>query len=333
MKISYLTHPSNFNTKNGYGLAGYNMLKSLQALGHEVPYMDASAPVEIAFCQPDWADWSNPDAYHIMYTPWESTELPENWLECFNQADEVWTPSDLIAQWYRDAGVTVPVKVYLHGVDPIWSPGESTYDFDRYTFLSHGSPATRKNTQAVVDAFLELYGNSTEHQLIIKSAGETEARIKDQMGNIIADIYDWPNIKVVSRMMNEEELVDLYRGCDSLVYPSWGEGFGLIPLQALAVGLPTICTEAWAPYRNFFHPFLSIGSTLVDSPWPSIHPGKMFEPHFEEIVANMNIAANNAEKIRDFHVAQAPRVSETYDWMRLTEEAFAPVVEKFTSKS
>jgi hypothetical protein len=47
-----------------------------------------------------------PNKLNIAYTPWESTKTKRGWVAKFNQADEVWTTSDTIAQWYLDGGVT-----------------------------------------------------------------------------------------------------------------------------------------------------------------------------------------------------------------------------------
>lgn len=330
MLISYLTHPHNFNTKNGYGLAGYGMVKSLVDLGHEVNVCDPNAPVEIAFCQPEWSDWTNPEAYHIQYTPWESTEFPPGWVDRFNSADEVWTPSSTIARWMRDAGVIKPVKVYPHGIEPAFTPGSSTYEFDKFTFLHHGSPAVRKNAQQAVDAFLDLYEGSDRHQLIIKAYENTEVRIKDRSGNIVGDIYRHPNIKVLTRPVPEQELIDLYRGADCMIYNSYGEGFGLIPLQSIATGTPTICVSAWAEYADLLHPSLRLKSTLGPSPWPNMHPGDMFHPSYDDLKVKMLYAEQNAVELKEWHVRQSPVVHKTYNWLKLTENAFIDIVQKFT---
>lgn len=331
MLISFDTVPSNLQLSNGYGLAGYNMVFSLSELGHEVLFRERDAEVEIAFCQPEWAMWSNPDAYHIQYTPWESTVLPDGWLDYFNQADELWTPSPVIAEWYRDAGVTSEVKVYEHGIDHRWSPGEPKSKIDgKFVFLHHGSPAPRKGAQDAVNAFLELYDGDPNMLLVLKSHGVTEARILDKAGNIVGDIYNHPNIKVIERVMELDELIDLYRSVDCMIYPGYGEGFGFIPLQALATGLPVICTEAWAPYRRFLDPRLSLGSTLVESPWPQLHQGKMFQPSYDDLKASMGTAVRDIDSLKADAMAKVDLVHKEYDWKTLTEEAFAPIVEKFT---
>ena len=330
MEISFNTHASNLTLGNGYGVAGYGMLTSLKELGHEVPFRSTTAPVEIAFCQPEWVTWSNPDAYHIQYTPWESTELPEGWLDHFNNnCDEVWTPSPLIAEWYRQAGVNKPVKVYQHGVDHVWSPRQNPVETSRFTFLHTGEPAPRKGGQMVVDAFLELYGDSKDHLLILKVDGRNTTRLKDRSGSIIGDIRNKKNIKIIDRKMPEPELINLFRSVNAMVYPSYGEGFGLIPLQSMAAGVPTICTESWAPYGDFIIPELRLASELIKSPWPHMHPGKMFQPSYNDLLNSMQYAEENETKVTSQARANALDIHKRYDWVRLTEEAFTEVVNKF----
>ncbi|MEN5118110.1 glycosyltransferase family 1 protein [Luteimonas sp. TWI662] len=43
--------------------------------------------------------------------------------------------------------------------------------------------------------------------------------------------------------LDENDLIDLYRGCSALVYPSKWEGFGIPPLEALACGRPVIASD------------------------------------------------------------------------------------------
>lgn len=313
---------------NGYSNAGYGMVKSLSDLGHEVPFRDSTAAVEVAFCQPIWTEWSNPDAYKIQYTPWESTELPNGWLEAFNEADEVWTPSPLIAKWYAEAGVTVPIKVYEHGIDHAWSPSKKPVETSRFTYLHHGS-ADRKGSQQAVDAFLELHGDSKDHLLILKADGDTFARMKDRVGNIVGDIYEQKNIKIIGRQMPEEELINLYRSVNCFIGNSQAEGFGLPPFQSIAAGVPTICTEAWAPYSDYIIPELKLHSDMIQSPWPHIHPGMVFQPSYDDLINSMKAVEDNETKFTSQARSNSIGLHREYDWNRLTEAAFAPVVSKF----
>jgi glycosyltransferase involved in cell wall biosynthesis len=49
----------------------------------------------------------------------------------------------------------------------------------------------------------------------------------------------------------EQELIDLYRGCAALVYPSLMEGFGRPALEALAVGRPVILSDIAVHVESF----------------------------------------------------------------------------------
>jgi glycogen synthase len=52
--------------------------------------------------------------------------------------------------------------------------------------------------------------------------------------------------------MNKETQRDWYNQADCFVAPARGEGFGLMPLQAIAMGIPTIVSESTGQ-REFMH--------------------------------------------------------------------------------
>lgn len=332
MKFSFTTVTANMGTNNGYGVAGYNVSSTLQKLGHEVPYQDASAEVEIAFCQPEYDEWTSKDQYRIQYTPWESTGLPPGWLEGFAKADEVWTPSPLIAQWFKEAGVKQDVKVYEHGIDPVWFKAQHLRQRPDgpLHFLHHGEPAFRKGGQEALDAFRKVFGKREDVHLTFKSYGHSRVRAMHNGYNVGAPDEVFTNVSVIRQDVPESALVGLYQQAHAMVYPGWGEGFGLIPLQALAAGLPTICTEAWAPYKELLLPELRLGSTLTDSPWPDVHPGLMFKPDFDQLCEMYEYVFNHYDEVANEAYFNSFRVAAQYNWTDLTEKAFAPLVEKFS---
>jgi glycosyltransferase involved in cell wall biosynthesis len=48
----------------------------------------------------------------------------------------------------------------------------------------------------------------------------------------------------VFHRLSDEELGRLYRASDVLVFPSWYEGFGWPPLEAMSCGLPVVASNA-----------------------------------------------------------------------------------------
>jgi len=337
LKISFTTVTANIGTHNGFGVAGYGVSSSLQRLGHEVPYQDPTAPVEIAFCQPTYDEWSGKKAYRIQYTPWESTELPAGWLEGFKKVDEVWTPSPLVAQWYEDAGVK-GVHVYEHGIDPVWfgARHERQRKDGPLNFMHHGEPAFRKGGQEALDAFRKVFGDSKDVHLTFKSWGHSRVRAMEDVYehgepvNVGAPDEVYPNVSIIRQDVPEANMISLYSQADVMVYPGWGEGFGLIPLQGMAAGMPVICTEAWAPYADLLVPELRLGSTLVDSPWPEVHPGKMFQPDFDQLCEMYEYVYDNYDEVAQTAYTKSYAVELVYDWDTLTSEAFLPIFKKFS---
>lgn len=324
LKISYSTIPGNLRLNNGFGVAGYGVVTALNALGHQVPFKDPTAPVQIHFSQPEWYDFA-PGQYKIGYTPWESTELPVGWLEAFNDLDELWTPSPLIASWYRAAGVEVPICLYEHGVDHEWSPVRRRRG-ETLKFLSLSEPAPRKGGQMAYEAFLEAFGDRTDVHLTIKAFNRSTVRSAGPERN---PDKAHKNVSVITRPYETEELIFMFQHHDAFVGNSYGEGFGLPHLQALATGAMTICTEAWAPYKRFLLPELALSSKLIDSPWPHVHRGKMFEPSFDDLVAAYKAVDENYESLAGRSYRNAFQVHKEYDWVNLTRNAFDHIVKKF----
>lgn len=321
MKISYSTDLSNLTTKNGYGNAGFEIVKSLQANGYEVPFQDSSAPVGFNFVQPEYYEFINP--YTIGYTPWESTLIPPLWKHPITECDEFWTTSEWCRQVFEDNGVKVD-KVLHHGIGDEWMPRKRKGRDGKIRFLHVGEPAPRKNGQQVLDVFFRVFGKRTDVSLTIKADAHSTLRIRDRWGSIIATPDMLPNVRLITDQVSNEEMVSLYWAHDALVYPSAGEGFGLIPLQALASGMPTICTSAWAPYANYLGN-LGLDSRLVDSPWDFGHPGQVYEISDDELADKMLYTVAHFESLSEDFLYQSADVRRDYNWRKLVRDAFAPL--------
>jgi glycosyltransferase involved in cell wall biosynthesis len=343
MKISLQVPADNLRTNHGYGVANAGLVASLERLGHEVVYNDPTAPVEIAFSMPPNWQWSSEDAYHIGYTPWESTRIPESWRSFIASADEFWTTSPWCAWMFNREGIRVD-NIFQHGVDPfVWLRKRRQWkDGKPLRFLHLGEPAPRKGGQMVFDTFVDTFGDRKDVSLTIKANGHNTIRGSeviniDENGNVYLDTEAGrPNVKVLTSDMPEHELADLVRRHDVLLYPSWGEGFGLIPLQAMVTGMPVVCPLIWAPYKKWIAPELALPSKIAKSPWPDFHPGNMYEPNAKALAGIMSDLADpwghgsafNNIALKSY--AASFEIEMAYDWDKLTAEAFAAVTEKFS---
>jgi glycosyltransferase involved in cell wall biosynthesis len=308
MKISFnQTVSPNVRNNNGFGYAAEQCKKALVELGHEISWRDATADVEMNFIQPEHWYWSGP--YRIGYLPWESTEFRPGWVDQMNECDEMWTPSPVIANWMVDSGVTVPVKVYQHGVESLWSPVTRSAD-DWYRVLHHGAEGLRKGGNEVIKAFMA-------------TLWDEDATLIMKMVNPGWRVHDTKHIEIHKHKIDIDALVELYHGCHLFCYPSWGEGFGLTPLQAMATGMPVLITRGWAPYEHLLEQESLIDSTLEVSPWQAQHPGKMFKPDQDDLEDKLRWHFDNRDKALHNAYRLVDEVREKYNWLTLTRDAFA----------
>jgi glycosyltransferase involved in cell wall biosynthesis len=333
LKVSFYTVKGDIKPDNGFGYAGQNIRQSLTSLGHQVSLFDESADVQLNFCHPTYYEHSN-SQYQIGYSPWESSALPQGWLEGFNSVNEVWTTSQKCKEWFGNAGVTKPIYVYEHGVEPIWSPKRRKPQ-KKIRFLHIGEPAPRKGGQLALEAFRSAFESQDDVHLTIKVQGHNTTRAylsnirRGGPRNILGLPHQvYQNVSLVDDNLSAEELVGLYHSHDVLVYPSWGEGFGLIPLQGLATGMPTICTGAWAPYERFLGN-LSLDSQEYPSPWPDFHPGNMYKPDEHHLVELYRYSYENFDALSKIHFDNAEDVHSQYNWNTLTKNAFDYLEKKF----
>lgn len=245
-KIGFFSPLAGAGTNMGYGYAAVELIKSWQRMGIPVWTSDREAPVAFNFGQPHFYERVE-GALNIGYTPWESTGVPRSWIQYMNKMDEIWTTCNANAEWYRNSGVRVPVRVLPHGINREHYPlKRRTRSDDGVVNLLHiGEPTPRKGGRLVYEAFAELFANDPRASLTIKGTPRTF--------EVDPDIQ---NITVISERLNQEDMRDLYLNHDAMIYPTNGEGFGLIPFQAAATGMPTAVTNWSGPmdYMSLCYP-------------------------------------------------------------------------------
>lgn len=323
MDISFFTNPGDLHTHGGYGICGFNIVTSLQKLGHTVPWDSAEAPVQFNFCFPSvFVDHLRPGQHQVHLAVFESTKLQPDWYETLAEVDEIWTASEWCKQIYEDNGFKV-TKVFPHGVESIWKPKKRIIN-DKVRFLYEGG-AARKNAQLVFDAFKTAFGNSTDVELIMKEKYSSDVR-KYQNGRIVG-LPDG-NVKIITKVYEQEQLVQLFHASHVFVSASSGEGFGLPALQSLATGIPTIATEECAPYKRYLFD-LGLKSTYIDSPWPEMHPGQVLKPDFDDLVDKLRFTKDNVESLLPIFHKQSFEVHTEYSWVDNTKKAFNDLTNRF----
>lgn len=300
-------------TNMGYGYASFCLITALQAKGVRVDFLNQDAGVNISFIQPEFYQ-NNPGQYSVGYTPWESSEIPLSWIDMMEQQDEIWTTSQFCADVYSKYGIES--LVVPHGIDhEVFNIYERTL-IDRFIFYHAGGPTERKGGQMVVDAFLDLFDGNNDVVLLMKSTGPSEARWSDKSGEYRGNVNNHPQIRVVEDQLDVEQMALLYHRSHCFVYPSKGEGFGLIPFQAMATGMPTIVTDATA-MADYADLAIPLNSTEVDG--DGIHLGKWAQPDFEHLKFLMKNVFDNWDKENKRSLQNARIIHTTQTWGHIAE--------------
>jgi glycosyltransferase involved in cell wall biosynthesis len=307
----------------GYTHAAYQASRALARQGITCSVKDTSATIGISMGFP--SDYSHaPGQYKVGYTAWESTHLKDGWLERMMSVDQLWATSSWTAEVFRKTTGREDIHVWPHGITSDWSPARRERG-NVFTFLHVGEPQVRKNGQLTVEAFIDLFADNPDYQLIIKCSNINTTRVF--MGKMIAGSPDsrHKNIRIITDNLPHTQMVEIFQKINALIYPTTGEGFGFIPLQALATGCPVATTTPWAEYEKFIS--VPIPSTLSPSEYPNIHPGDVFNVTKEDIKKSMMELVDNYEALKTQAYKNSFHIHTEYDWDYVTK----PTVERIKS--
>ena len=147
------------------------------------------------------------------------------------------------------------IRVIPNGADAQCSPreGEDSRSFtlprdrlhERHGILNRyvlyvGKHHLYKNIATLIRAFMTHPAVYEQTQLVI--AGTRDPRRKELYK--LAEHSDPGGRIIFTNFVPDDGLFDLYRGASLFVFPSLYEGFGLPPLEAMACGVPVICSNA-----------------------------------------------------------------------------------------
>ena len=315
MKVSF-NNPNNA-VWTGYGHATMRIVSSLSKTENSVGYSLPNSDLEIFFGHADGYEYINQKAYKVGYTAWESTQFPKTWIESGNLdiVDEIWVPNRFCKDVFSNY-TDKDIYIFKHGVDKTFQPQQRKLT-DTIKFIHIGYPAYRKNLYDTVNAFLDLYAGRKDVSLTIKAYEHVS----------LPEFDNEPNINVIGETYTSFEMVRLLKEHHALIYPSWGEGFGLIPLQTLGTGMPSIVSGGWCDYDNYVGE-LMVRSKLTHNPFTITHPGFMYKPDYEHLLETIKYTENNIESLISKYYDQAPEIHKEYDWDNIVAEHFDNVAKR-----
>jgi len=191
----------------------------------------------------------------IHYTMYESTKVPKSWVKYLNKnVDIVLVPS----LWCKKVFIKSGVKKPIHVLSLCYDSDKIKYvkkqnNLGSYVFLWQGvvfDSGGRKGLDVVKKAFLELKRDcmiGSDAKLVLKVKPWKDKPVE------IDGIENGQGVVYLQRNLSREQLENLYKKVDCCINPTHGEGFGLIPLEQMAMGKPVIVTDWSMPYLEHDH--------------------------------------------------------------------------------
>tara|TARA_R110000824_G_scaffold205924_2_gene390873 strand:+ start:883 stop:1896 length:1014 start_codon:yes stop_codon:yes gene_type:complete len=323
--ISWFTPQSMDATGSSWRSVGYtevslNLFESLKDKGQRVLWNATGTKWHVNYCLPYYYQFDSPRV--VGYTPWEYTAIPPAWVYQLNRCEQVWATSDWCKEIFEKYNLDVPVRVLAHGIGSEWSIEEREIG-DKFYFLHVGGEILRKNVQLVVSAFLECFDGDEDYHLILKTLDSIE---NIPLQPSLKEIEEHPQITVLKGHIPKDSLVSLYKNSHCMVYPTAGEGFGMIPFQAIATGMPTICTEL-SGCSQFADMSMPLKATWGDPPEHLIDFHNLVGTDAQEAIPDYEDLCRLMKKVTDEYYEQkakamrSARIIHQYEtWSHVADE-------------
>jgi len=290
-----------------------------------------------------WEKHKEPNKINIGYCVWETTKLHESWPKFINDnVDAVMVGCEWNKQVFEDSGVKVPIFVVPHGMDMSEYDDIEPYSIsgikkDAYKFYDVFQFTERKHPTALIKSYWAAFRNDENVALILKTyRGDFSDKEKDAVRNTILKLKDvtrmdsYPPIYLVLDMLTRKEVLGLHKAGDCFISLNRGEGFGLSPFTAGAIGDPIIVTDLGGvlEYAKPEHSYL-VKYSLTPvfgmnwSPWYNHgrDEAQMWaEPDCGHAIELMRHVYNNQEEAKIKGEALKKYIAENLSWEKVGQK-------------
>jgi glycosyltransferase involved in cell wall biosynthesis len=196
--------------------------------------------------------------YNIAYCAWELAELPDAFCSALSNFQEMWTLSTFCTNSIGRKSYVPVLTVPLH-VDnnrTVIEKGREYFNIDKdiYLFMfayDCTSYVSRKNPNAAVQAFMKAFSPDDRHVGMMLKLIYPE-KDKEHIKKLLEMLSPYPHIYYIDRYLSDDEMRTLLHISDTFVSLHRSEGFGLLPLEAMALGTSVIST-AWSGNMEYMN--------------------------------------------------------------------------------
>ena len=245
------------------------------------------------------------------------------------------TPSRWSALAYERFGLPRErIHVVPHGIDPaVVRPDAAARNAarealglrDAFVYLSVGAMTWNKGPDVLLAAFARIAETEPEARLFLKGADALYPS-REMVRSVLDDLSARARETVAARLIYNGEtysarmMADLLCAADCYVSPYRAEGFNLPVLEAVACGVPAICT-AGGPTDEFTQESFArrIRSRPARMPSEASEAGDYLEPDLDHLVELMRQALREREGATRMGAAGAAYVAQNLTWGRVTD--------------
>ena len=292
MKLSW-TEASSFFTKGGGDAYGYATAQKLTKRA-----LDRTGMVEFTDEAEICMHYTPPHFYvpvegktNVLFTMWEAEDYPTEFIDVVMKSDAIIVPSKNSRDVLKRANICRPIYVC-----------NQCYDSDFYVYkekdysgvfkvLWAGAPNVRKGFDLASEAFHRaFYGTEMEVELYMKSSLFEKEGQKTYMP-LNRSWFD-------TRKVPMEELREMYYNSHVLLYPSRGEGAGLIPMEFMACGGSTMA-PAYSGMKDYMFPGISYPTKFTMVPISYGLMTKVAQADMDDLVRTLQWCYSHRTQLRD----------------------------------
>lgn len=164
----------------------------------------------------------------ILYTMWETTKLPQQFVKNCNKYIALITPTIWNKKVFSSCGVKVPIHVSPLGIDmEIFKPNLRRFP-PECVFVTAGRVAHGYSRKGI-DSAMEIFRRAFPREADVK------LRVKCSPDCVTAPNFD-SRISVVKAMLTPTSMAEFYQDSTAYLDTTLAEGFGLHQLEANACG-------------------------------------------------------------------------------------------------
>ena len=245
--------------------------------------------------------WWKGQRVHVL-TMWEATEVPPAFRDTVHDIETLIVPSEQnrgLFSRFHDNVRKIPLGVNQEQ----WHYRERPPVERDFRFLTAGS-GERKGVDVAVEAFKRVFGT------YVPSSNDPIPTLTVK-NRVSVDGIHGDRIHQLSGTISLADEIELYAQAHCFLGLARGEGWGMMPFQAIAQGCPTIISDAHGHHEFAHLAAIPVGTSLIPAETFIFGDGgEWWDPDLEEVCESMwemyvnyedylPIAKHGSEVIRD----------------------------------